>query len=186
MVNRPSLLATGDWPGHWPLFCHHSPMPTFDVVSKVDLQEVRNAVDQANRETATRYDFKGTDTRFSLAEDSITVDSSTEDRAKAAIDVLQEKLVRRKVSLKSLSGGTLQPAGGGRTRAVFTLNTGIDADSARELAKTVRDLGLKVQAQIQGDVIRVSGKKRDDLQTVIEALRGLDYRLPLQFINYRD
>jgi cyclic-di-GMP-binding protein len=161
-------------------------MPTFDVVSKVDLQEVRNAVDQANRETATRYDFKGTETRFSLAEDAITVDSSTEDRAKAAIDVLQEKLVRRKVSLKSLSGGTLQPAGGGRTRAVFTLNTGIDADSARELAKTVRDLGLKVQAQIQGDVIRVSGKKRDDLQTVIEALRGLDYRLPLQFINYRD
>jgi cyclic-di-GMP-binding protein len=161
-------------------------MPTFDVVSKVDLQEVRNAVDQANRETATRFDFKGTDTSFVLSDESVTAESSTEDRLKAAIDVLKEKLVRRKVSLKSLSGGTPQQVGGGRSRAVFTLTTGLDADSAREIAKAVRDLGLKVQAQIQGDLVRVSGKKRDDLQAVIEALRGLDYRLPLQFINYRD
>jgi cyclic-di-GMP-binding protein len=161
-------------------------MPTFDVVSRVDIQEVRNAVDQANRETATRYDFKGTDTSFTLADDTVTVESSTDDRLKAAVDVLKEKLVRRKVSLKSLSGGEPQQVGGGRSRSVLTLNTGIDADSARELAKKIRELGLKVQAQIQGDLVRVSGKKRDDLQGVIEALRSLDYRLPLQFVNFRD
>jgi cyclic-di-GMP-binding protein len=161
-------------------------MPSFDVVSKVDMQEVRNAVDQANRETTTRFDFKGTDTRFTLGDDSITVESSTEDRAKAAIDVLKEKLVRRKVSLKALSGGTPEPVGGSRVRATFGLSTGIDADSAREIAKEIRGLGAKVQAQIQGDLVRVTGKKRDDLQAVIEALRSLDYRLPLQFVNFRD
>jgi cyclic-di-GMP-binding protein len=161
-------------------------MPSFDVVSKVDLQEVRNAVDQANRETATRYDFKGTDTRYDLTDDSITVESSTDDRVKAAIEVLKEKLVRRKVSLKVVSGGVPQPSGGGRSKAVFTLTTGLDSDAAREISKAVRDLGTKVQTQIQGDVVRVTGKKRDELQAVIEGLRGLDYRLPLQYINFRD
>ncbi|HUG74461.1 MAG TPA: YajQ family cyclic di-GMP-binding protein [Acidimicrobiia bacterium] len=161
-------------------------MPSFDVVSKVDFQEVRNAVDQASRETATRYDFKGTDTHYDLAETSITVESSTDDRVKAAIDVLKEKLVRRKVSLKVISGGVPQPSGGGRSKAVFTLTTGLDGEAAREIAKAIRDIGTKVQAQIQGDVVRVTGKKRDELQTVIEGLRGLDYRLPLQYINYRD
>jgi cyclic-di-GMP-binding protein len=161
-------------------------MPSFDVVSKVDLQEVRNAVDQANRETATRYDFKGTDTRYDLTDDSITIESSTDDRVKAAIEVLKEKLVRRKVSLKVVSGGVPQPSGGGRSKAVFTLTTGLDSDAAREISKAVRDLGTKVQTQIQGDVVRVTGKKRDELQAVIEGLRGLDYRLPLQYINFRD
>jgi hypothetical protein len=161
-------------------------MPSFDVVSKVDLQEVRNAVDQASRETATRYDFKGTDTRYDLTETSITVESSTDDRVKAAIDVLKEKLVRRKVSLKVISGGVPQPSGGGRSKAVFTLTTGLDSEAAREIAKAIRGFGTKVQAQIQGDLVRVSGKKRDELQSVIEGLRGLDYRLPLQYINFRD
>lgn len=161
-------------------------MPTFDIVSQVDVQEVRNAIDQASRETTTRYDFKDTDTSFRLGPDEVTVESSTEDRLKAAIEVLKEKLVRRKVSLKSLSGGALQPIGGSRYKAVFTLNKGIDTEGARELAKKVRDLGLKVQAQITGDVVRVSGKKRDDLQEAIAALRDLDFRLPLQFINFRD
>ncbi len=161
-------------------------MPTFDVVSQVDLQEVRNAVDQANRETATRYDFKDTGTKAVLSEDAITVESATEDRLKAAIDVLKEKLVRRKVSLKSISGGEPEQVGGGRSKAVFTLNKGLDGDSARFISKHIRDSGLKVQAQVNGDLVRVSGKKRDDLQAVIADLRALDFKLPLQFINYRD
>jgi uncharacterized protein YajQ (UPF0234 family) len=161
-------------------------MPTFDVVSRVDLQEVRNAVDQAARETATRYDFKGTATTVALSEDGISVESSTEERLKAAIDVLKEKLVRRKVSLKHLSDGEPKPVGGARFRSVFGLSQGLDSESARELSKTVRDMKLKVQAQINGDLVRVSGKKRDELQAVIAELKSLDYRLPLQFVNFRD
>ena len=161
-------------------------MPSFDVVSQVDQQEVRNAVDQASREVGTRFDFKDTSTRVELAPDSITVDSSTEDRLKAANEVLKEKLVRRKVSLKAVSWGTMQPVGGGRYRSVHALNKGLDPESAREISKHIRESGLKVQAQINGDLVRVSGKKRDDLQEVIESLRSLDFRLPLQYVNYRD
>ena len=161
-------------------------MPSFDIVSQVDLQEVRNAVDQAAREVATRYDFKGTSTTARLTEEGITVESATEDRLSAAVDVLKERLVRRKVSLKSIAGGEPKQVGGGRSRSEFTLNQGIDQDSAKELSKLIRDSKLKVQAQIQGDQLRVQGKKRDDLQAVISLIRELDFRLPLQFINYRD
>lgn len=161
-------------------------MPSFDVVSQVDLQEVRNAVDQAAREVVQRYDFKGTNTTVAFGEEGITVESSTEDRLDAAVDVLQSKLVRRKVPLKSLAGGDPKQVGGGRSRAVFTLNQGIAQDAAKELSKHVRDLGLKVQVQIQGDQLRVQAKKRDELQTVIASLKQLDYRLPLQYINFRD
>lgn len=161
-------------------------MPSFDIVSQVDLQEVRNAVDQAAREVATRYDFKGTSTTARLTDEGITVESATEDRLAAAVDVLKEKLVRRKVSLKSIAGGEPKQVGGGRSRAEFTLNQGIDQDSAKELSKLIRDSKLKVQAQIQGDQLRVQGKKRDDLQAVISLIRDLDFRLPLQYINYRD
>lgn len=161
-------------------------MPTFDVVSQVDLQEVRNAVDQAGRETATRYDFKDTGTRYTLNADDITVESSTEDRLKAAVDVLKEKLIRRKVSLKSVAWGDPQPIGGSRYRSVHGLNKGLDMDAAREIVKKIKDAGLKVQPQINGDLVRVSGKKRDDLQEVIALLRDLDYRLPLQYVNFRD
>jgi hypothetical protein len=161
-------------------------MPSFDVVSQVDVQEVRNAVDQASREVGTRYDFKDTETRVTLGSDDVTVESSTEDRLKAAMEVLKEKLIRRKVSLKSVSWGNLQQVGGGRYRSVNGLNQGLDADSAREIAKHIRESGLKVQASINGDLVRVSGKKRDDLQEVIESLRTLDYKLPLQYINYRE
>lgn len=161
-------------------------MPSFDVVSQVDLQEVRNAVDQAARETSTRYDFKGTNTSIRLTDEGIALESATEDRLKAAIDVLKERLVHRKVSLKSIAGGAVQPAAGGRSKALFTLTQGLDADAAREISKKIRDLPVKAQAQIQGDLVRVSGKKRDELQAVIAELRKLDYRLPLQFVNYRD
>lgn len=161
-------------------------MPSFDIVSQVDIQEVRNAVDQASRELVNRYDFKGTNTQVSLSDEGITLESSTEDRLKAAIDVLKEKLIRRSVSLKSIAGGEPKEIGGGRFRALFTLNQGIDADSARELAKTVRGLPTKVQAQVNGDVVRVTGKKRDDLQAVIAEVKAMEHKLPLQFINYRD
>lgn len=161
-------------------------MPSFDIVSQVDLQEVRNAVDQAQRELTTRYDFKGTNTSASLSDDGITVESSTEERCRAAIDVLKEKLVRRKVSLKSIAGGEPKEIGGGRSRALFTLNQGIDADSAREISKFVRGLATKVQAQINGDLVRVSGKKRDELQSVIAEVKAMEHKLPLQFVNFRD
>jgi len=161
-------------------------MPTFDIVSQVDLQEVRNAVDQALRELVNRYDFKGTSTSVELNDDGIVLGSSTEERLKAAIDVLKEKLIRRKVSLKSLAGGEPTEVGGGRYRSLFTLNMGIDSDSAREIAKHIRGLGMKVQAQINGDVVRVSGKKRDDLQTIINEVKALDHKLPLQYVNFRD
>ncbi len=161
-------------------------MPSFDVVSEVDQQEVRNAVDQAARETATRFDFKGTGTTVALAGEEIAVESSTEDRLKAAVDVLKEKLIRRKVPLKALGGGDPREVGGGRFRSTFTMNQGIAQDAARDLNKRVRDLKLKVQVQVQGDRLRVSGKKRDELQQVIAHLKDLDYRIPLQFVNYRD
>ena len=161
-------------------------MPTFDIVSEIDLQEVRNAVDQAAREVATRYDFKGTESEVRLTDDGIVVESSTDNRLDAAIDVLKEKLVRRKVSLKGLSGGTPQEVGGGRYQASFGINSGIAHDAAKELSKVVRDTKIKVQVQIQGSQLRVQGKKRDDLQQVIAALRELDYRLPLQYVNFRD
>ncbi|MEN8113442.1 MAG: YajQ family cyclic di-GMP-binding protein [Actinomycetota bacterium] len=161
-------------------------MPSFDIVSQVDMQEVRNAVDQSMREVVNRYDFKGTQTRIEITDEGITVESASDHRVEAAIDVLKTKLVKRKVSLKSIAGGEIKPAAGGRARAEFTLSQGIDQDAARELAKSIRDMKLKVQAQIQGDQLRVQGKKRDDLQNVIAEIKALDFRLPLQFVNYRD
>ena len=161
-------------------------MPSFDVVSQVDMQEVRNAVDQAAREVVNRYDFKGTDTKIRLSEDGITLESSAEGRLEAAIDVLEGKLVKRKVSLKAIAGGEVKPAAGGRVQTSFSLNQGIAQEAAKELSKAVRDSKLKVQIQIQGDQLRVQGKKRDDLQAVIQLLKDLDYRLPLQYVNYRD
>jgi uncharacterized protein YajQ (UPF0234 family) len=161
-------------------------MPSFDIVSQVDMQEVRNAVDQASREIVNRYDFKGTETSVTLTEDGITLESSSDGRLDAAIDVLKGKLVRRNVSLKSISGGEPEQIGGGRYKTTFTLNEGIAQDAAKELVKDVKNLKLKVQVAIQGDQIRVSGKKRDDLQQTIAAVKAMDFRLPLQYINFRD
>ncbi len=161
-------------------------MPSFDIVSEVDAQEVRNAVDQANREVINRYDFKDTNTRLTVADDTITVESSTVDRVTAAIDVLQSKLVKRGVSLKTLSGGEPKEIGGRRAQAVFQLNSGIDQDHAKTISKNIRDQKLKVQVQIQGDQLRVTSKKRDDLQAVITAVKEMDLPLPLQYTNFRD
>ena len=143
-------------------------------------------MDQAAREIVNRYDFKGTDTKVSLGDDGILLESSADGRLEAAIDVLKGRLVKRKVSLKSISGGDIKPAAGGRVQALFTLTQGIPQEAARELSKSIRDSKLRVQVQIQGDQLRVQGKKRDDLQAVIQLLKDLDYRLPLQYVNYRD
>ena len=160
-------------------------MPSFDVVSQVDMQEVRNAVDQAMREIVNRFDFKGTNTTIDIG-DGIPVESASEGRLDAAVDVLKGRLVKRGVSLKVLQGGDPKPASGGRVRSEFTLAQGIPQDAAKELGKKVRDSKLKVQVQVQGDQLRVQGKKRDDLQEVIALLKGLDYRIPLQYVNFRD
>ncbi len=161
-------------------------MPSFDVVSTVDAQELVNAVDQANRELSTRYDFRGTDAKVELGEGSVTVEADSEGRVDAANDVLQSKLVRRGVDLKSLSASDPETIGGGRVKVVWTIAEGIDKEAAKELSKEIRDMDVRVQAQIQGDQLRVQGKKRDDLQAVIAELKALDFRLPLQYVNFRD
>ena len=162
-------------------------MPTFDVVSEVDAQEVRNAVDQASRELAHRYDFKGTNSSIELGTNEITLHTSSEDRLTALKQLLEEKLVKRKVSLKALDYGKVEEASGGTVRQVVTLAAGISSDKARELNKFIKGLGLKgIQSQTQADQLRVSGKKRDDLQAVIAALREEDFGIPLSFNNFRD
>ncbi len=162
-------------------------MPTFDVVSEVDLQEVRNAVDQARREVSTRYDFKDTGSTLELGEGEIRLHSATEDRLRALVQVLEEKLVRRSVPLKAIAYGKVEEAARGTVRQVATINAGISDVKAREINRFVKDRGLKgVSSQTQGDQVRVSGKKKDDLQAVIAALREHDFEIPLQFKNFRD
>ena len=162
-------------------------MPSFDVVSQVDLQEVRNAVDQANRELSTRFDFKGTDSVVALKENAIELESASEERLKAVTQVLEEKLVKRKVSLKALDYGKVEEASHGRARQKASIQVGINDEKAREIGKFVKTLGLKgVQHQVQGDQLRITGKKRDDLQTAIGKLREHDFGVPLEFTNFRD
>jgi uncharacterized protein YajQ (UPF0234 family) len=162
-------------------------MPSFDVVSEVDMQEVRNAVDQAQREVGTRFDFKDTGTSIELSAEQLQLHSSTEDRMKALIQVLEEKFVRRQISLKALDYGKLEDAAKGTVRQTVTLQAGISSDNAKKLNKAIKDMGLKgVSSQTQGDQIRVTGKKRDDLQAVIALLKEGDFGIPLQFQNFRD
>jgi uncharacterized protein YajQ (UPF0234 family) len=162
-------------------------MPTFDIVSEVDMQEVRNAVDQANREASTRFDFKNTGSTIELGEQELVLRSSTEDRLRALRQVLQEKLVKRQVSLKALDEGKVEEASHSAARQRIAIRAGISSDNARELNKFIKGLGLKgVSSQTQGDQLRVSGKKRDDLQAVIAACKEKDFGIPLQFNNFRD
>lgn len=161
-------------------------MPSFDVVSQVDMQEVRNAVDQANREIVNRFDFKDTGTIIELGDDSITLRSSTDHRLEAALDVLEGRLVKRKVPLKALEKGQMEDAAGGTVRQEIGLNQGIDQERAKQIVKSVKDTKLKVQAAVQGDQVRISGKKRDDLQSVMKLLGDADFGIPLQFTNRRD
>jgi cyclic-di-GMP-binding protein len=162
-------------------------MPTFDIVSEVDMQEVRNAVDQANREASTRFDFKNTDSTIELGEDELILHSSTEDRLRALHQVLDEKLVRRQVSLKAFEDAKIEEAQKGTARQKVAIRAGISQEHAKRLNRFIKDMGLKgVSSQTQGDQLRVTGKKRDDLQAVITACKEGDFGIPLQFNNFRD
>lgn len=162
-------------------------MPSFDVVSEVDMQEVRNAVDQAAREIANRFDFKNTNSSVELGEDEIKMASVSEDRLIALRQVLEEKFAKRKVSMKVLDYSEVEQASGNTVRQSASLVQGISAEKAKELNKAIKGLGIKgIQSSTQGDQLRVTGKKRDALQEVIAALKGGDYGLPLQFNNFRD
>jgi cyclic-di-GMP-binding protein len=159
---------------------------SFDVVSKVDRQEVDNALNQAAKELAQRFDFRGTGASVSWAgEQAVTIQAETEERCRAAIEVFKEKLVKRGISLKAFDVG--DPAPSGKVyRVTGTVVQGIASEKAKEISKTIRDQKLKgVQAQIQGDQLRVSGKKKDDLQAVIQLLKSTDFGIALQFTNYR-
>jgi hypothetical protein len=161
-------------------------MPSFDVVSVVDMQEVDNAVNQAVKEINQRYDFKGSKTEVSLEKDG-TIRLQTEDefRLKAVVDVLQSKFVRRGVSLKALQYGKPEPASGGRVRQVVTIQQGISKEKGREIVALVKETRLKVQSQIQEEQVRVTGKDIDDLQEVIRVLKGKDLGVEMQFVNFR-
>jgi len=162
-------------------------VPSFDVVSQVDEQEVRNAVDQTARELATRFDFKNTNSTIELKDLAIEMHSSSPDRLGALRQVLEEKLVKRKVSLKSLDYGKVEDASGGTVRQTVRIVAGISSEKAKAVNKAIKDLGLKgIQSQTQGEQVRVTGKKRDDLQAVIAALKEADLDIPLQFENFRD
>jgi uncharacterized protein YajQ (UPF0234 family) len=159
---------------------------SFDVVSKVDRQEVDNALNQAAKELAQRFDFRGTNAEINWAgEEAVTLKADTEDRVKAALDVFKEKLVKRQISLKSLDAGDPQPSGKGQ-KIDCKIVQGIESEKAKAISKKIRDEGPKgVQAQIQGDQLRVTAKKRDDLQAVIALLKQEDFGIALQFTNYR-
>ena len=162
------------------------PDNTFDVVSKIDLQEVSNAIQQATKEVTTRFDLK--DSKSSIAiegKDAIILHSADEYKLKAVNDILQQKLVKRGVSLKGLTYGAVEPAAGGTAKQKITIQQGIAVEKAREIVKLIKDSKKKVQASIQGDLVRVSGKDRDTLQEIIAMLRAKDFGIDLKFENYR-
>jgi cyclic-di-GMP-binding protein len=162
-------------------------MPSFDVVSEVDRQEMRNAIDQAQREIATRYDFKNTDSSIEQTDLVLTLRTSSEDRLTALRTVIEEKLVKRGVSLKGLDYGKIEEATHNSVRQVLSVKVGISSDKAREINRMIKEKGPKgVSSQTQGETVRVTGKKRDDLQTIIATLKGADLGIPLQFQNFRD
>src|SRR6202044_3072845 len=158
---------------------------SFDIVSKVDLQEVSNAIQQALKEIHTRFDLKDSKSNIELDTDGIVLHSADENKRKAINDILQQKLVKRGVSLKGLTYGAVEPAAGGTSRRKVTMQQGIAIEKAREIVKLVKDSKKKAQASIQGDLVRISSKDRDTLQEVIALLRGHDFGIDLQFTNYR-
>ena len=162
-------------------------MPSFDVVSEVDRQELRNAVDQAQRELSQRFDFKGTDSAIEKNELVLTIRTISEDKARAIRTLLEEKMVKRGMSLKGIDWGKFETASGDTVRQTVTIKVGITSDKAREINKLIKEKAPKgVSSQTQGEQVRVTGKKRDDLQAVIALLKGADLGLPLQFENFRD
>lgn len=160
-------------------------MPSFDVVSEVDIQEVRNAVDQANREIGTRFDFKGVDAKFEQSDSEITLRAEVEFQLQQMLDILRSKLVKRKVDTGALEIKDPETSLNAARQQVI-IRQGIDSETAKKMVKQIKGSKIKVQAQIQGEQVRVTGKKRDDLQQVIAMLREADFGLPLQFSNFRD
>jgi len=161
-------------------------MPSFDVVSKVDWQEVDNALNQAGKELAQRYDFKDTKTSIEIKDEAFLLESIDEFKVKAAYEVLQGKLAKRSVPLGALEEAAVEPASGGRARQTVKVRSGVDQDTARAIVKAIKKMKVKVQGAIQGDIVRVSGKKRDDLQSVMQLIKDEGFGLPLQFENFRD
>lgn len=161
-------------------------MPSFDIVSKPNWNEIDNALNQAQKELAQRFDFKDTGAALEKNDDGIAVSASTEDRVRAAYGVLQDKMVKRKVPLKFLDPGEVTPGAKGTARMRVAIKEGIPVEKAREIVKAIKDQKLKVQPSIHEDAVRVSGKNKDDLQACIQLVRGKDFDLELQFVNFRD
>jgi uncharacterized protein YajQ (UPF0234 family) len=162
-------------------------MPSFDVVSEIDLQEVRNAVDQANREATNRFDFKGTNATIEFSEKELGLSATTEDRLRALYQLLEEKLIKRSVSLKTLDPGKIEEASHNSARQKVALKAGVSQDIGKKINKIVKDMGVKsLSSSIQGDHVRVTGKQRDDLQQAIAVFKEADLDVPLQFTNFRD
>lgn len=158
---------------------------SFDIVSKVDMQEATNAVHQAQKEIENRFDLKGTGSEVTLEKETLTLKAPDEMKLKNLLDILESKLVKRNISLKSLDYGKIESSLGGNVKQVVTLKQGIDKDQAKKIIGLIKDTKLKVQPQIQEDQVRVTGKNKDDLQVVIQKLREAELDLDLQFINYR-
>ncbi|WCN38910.1 YajQ family cyclic di-GMP-binding protein [Aneurinibacillus uraniidurans] len=158
---------------------------SFDIVSKVELSEVTNAITQATKEIAQRYDFKGSKSTISLEKEELVLVSDDEYKLEQVKDVLSSKLIKRDISLRNIDFGKIEPASGGTVRQRGKIAQGIDADNAKKINKLIKDSNLKVKSQIQADQIRVTGKSRDDLQQIIALLKGADLPLDLQFINFR-
>jgi len=158
---------------------------SFDIVSKLDMQELNNAIQQAEKEIANRFDLKGTKSEVTLEKQELVVCSDDEYKLKSVIDILQSKMVKRGISLKHLEYGKIEPAAGSTVRQRIKLRQGIDQDNAKKINTLIRDSRLKVKSQIMGDQIRVSGKSKDDLQSVIRMLKEADLPLELQFVNMR-
>ncbi len=162
-------------------------MPSFDVVSEVDRQELKNAVDQAQRELANRFDFKNTDSSIEQKELALTIRTSSEDRLRALKVLLEEKFVKRQISLRGLDWGKVEQASGESVRQIVTVTVGISSDKAREINKLIKEKAPKgIASQTQGEQLRVTGKKRDDLQTTMALLKGADLGIAIQFENFRD
>ena len=158
---------------------------SFDVVSEVDMQEVDNAVNQAKKEIGTRYDFRGSKAEISPEGDTIKIIGDDEYKLNAIIDVLKGKMVKRNVAIKNLDYGKVEPAAGATVRQIITIKKGITKENAKEVVKAIKNMKIKVQASIQEDQVRVSGKDKDDLQAVIQMLKQLDIPVELQFVNFR-
>jgi cyclic-di-GMP-binding protein len=161
-------------------------VPSFDVVAEVDEQEVKNTINIALKEITNRYDFRGSNTEIKLEEDGIHILSADDFKVNATIDVLKSKAVKRSLSLKAFDFGKVEPAAGGKAKCLIKLVKGIPEDKAKQMTKSLKETKLKVQAQIQGEQLRITGKKRDDLQEAMAHLKSLDLPLPLQYTNFRD